>query len=36
MCEQCQKQGRLTVAQEVHHILPLSHGGSNFILSLIK
>ncbi len=29
LCEECQKQGRLTPAEEVHHILPLSHGGTN-------
>lgn len=29
LCEECQKQGRLTVAEEVHHILPLSKGGGN-------
>lgn len=29
LCEECLKQGLYTPAQEVHHILPLSHGGSN-------
>lgn len=29
LCEQCRKEGRLTVATEVHHILPLGHGGTN-------
>lgn len=29
LCEQCKKNGKLTQAQEVHHILPLSQGGSN-------
>ncbi|EHL65438.1 HNH endonuclease [Cloacibacillus evryensis] len=29
LCEECRKQGRLTAAEEVHHILPLSKGGSN-------
>ena len=28
-CEMCRKDERLTIATEVHHILPLSHGGSN-------
>lgn len=29
LCEQCQKDGRLTPTQEVHHILPLEHGGTH-------
>lgn len=29
LCEECQKQGRLNPAEEVHHILPLSRGGGN-------
>ena len=29
LCEQCQKEGRMTPAQEVHHILPLSRGGTH-------
>ena len=29
LCEQCNKEGRLTVATEVHHVLPLGHGGTN-------
>ena len=29
LCEECEKQGKLTPAEEVHHILPLSKGGSN-------
>lgn len=29
LCEECQKHGRLTPVEEVHHILPLSKGGSN-------
>ncbi len=29
LCEQCQKEGRITPAQEIHHILPLSHGGTH-------
>ena len=29
LCEQCRKEGRLTVATEVHHILPLRHGGTH-------
>jgi 5-methylcytosine-specific restriction protein A len=29
LCEECQRQGRLTPAEEVHHILPLSKGGGN-------
>ena len=29
LCEMCKKQGRLTPAEEVHHIVPLSHGGTH-------
>lgn len=29
MCEQCQQDGRLAPAQEVHHILPLRDGGTH-------
>ena len=28
LCEECEKQGKLTPAEEVHHILPLSRGGT--------
>jgi len=29
LCEQCKSEGRLTAAEEVHHILPLADGGTN-------
>ncbi|MBU4541801.1 MAG: HNH endonuclease [Firmicutes bacterium] len=29
LCEMCLKKGRLTPAQEVHHIKPLSKGGTH-------
>lgn len=29
LCEQCLRQGRYTAATEVHHITPLSDGGTN-------
>lgn len=29
LCEQCLKEGRLTPAQEIHHVLPLSEGGTH-------
>ena len=29
LCEQCLKEGRLTPVQEVHHILPVSKGGTH-------
>ncbi len=29
LCEQCRKHGRITPAEEVHHIKPLSKGGTN-------
>lgn len=28
LCEDCLVQGRTTPVQEVHHVLPLEHGGS--------
>ena len=29
LCEECKKNGRLTPATEVHHILPINHGGTH-------
>lgn len=29
LCEQCEKLGRVTPAEEVHHIKPLAQGGTN-------
>ena len=29
LCEECQRQGLLVAAEEVHHIIPLSNGGSS-------
>ena len=29
LCEQCQRAGKITPAEEVHHILPLSKGGTH-------
>ncbi|MCI2205152.1 MAG: HNH endonuclease [Oscillospiraceae bacterium] len=29
LCERCQKEGRLTPVEEVHHILPVSQGGDH-------
>lgn len=29
LCERCEKDGKLVVANEVHHIKPLSCGGTN-------
>lgn len=29
LCEECQRQHRYTPATEVHHILPLSEGGTH-------
>ena len=39
LCEECKKQGKLTPAQEVHHILPISRGGThaeNNLMALCK
>lgn len=35
LCEQCQKDDRLTPTQEVHHILPLSKGGTHDFTNLM-
>ncbi len=29
MCEKCQQEGKLTAAEEVHHVKPLSKGGTH-------
>lgn len=29
LCEECEKKGKFTKAEEVHHILPLSRGGTH-------
>ena len=29
LCEQCKRDGRLTPAAEVHHVTPLSKGGTH-------
>ena len=29
LCEMCLKEGRLTPVEEVHHIVPLSQGGTH-------
>ena len=29
LCEECRRENRLTAAEEVHHIFPLSKGGGN-------
>ena len=29
LCERCKRLGKLTPAEEVHHILPLSRGGTH-------
>jgi len=36
LCEQCQKLGQVTPATEVHHINPLSQGGSNEFSNLMS
>lgn len=35
LCEECLKHGLYTPAQEVHHILPLSRGGTNVVQNLM-
>ena len=29
LCEECKKNEKITLAQEVHHIIPLSKGGTH-------
>ncbi|WP_094551422.1 HNH endonuclease [Petroclostridium xylanilyticum] len=29
LCEECKRKGKITPAEEVHHILPLSKGGTH-------
>jgi 5-methylcytosine-specific restriction protein A len=36
LCEECEKQGRLTPVEEVHHIIPLSRGGGNETSNLMS
>ena len=36
LCEQCKKADRLTAAEEVHHILPLSKGGTHAAENLMS
>lgn len=35
LCEQCERNGRITPAEEVHHILPLSQGGTHDFANLM-
>lgn len=36
LCEECEKQGRLIPAQEVHHIRPLKKGGTHDTSNLMS
>ena len=36
LCEECKKAGKLTPAEEVHHVLPLSCGGTNDVHNLMS
>ena len=29
LCEVCQREGRVTAVEEVHHIVPLAQGGTH-------
>lgn len=35
LCEQCRLNGKYTIATEVHHIKPLSDGGTNEVQNLM-
>lgn len=36
LCEQCLKAGKYTKAEEIHHILPLSRGGTHDVKNLMS
>ncbi len=36
LCEMCLKDGRLTPVEEVHHIKPVSQGGTNEFSNLMS
>ena len=36
LCEMCKRNGKLTPAEEVHHIKPLSQGGTNAVENLMS
>ncbi len=36
LCEECHKQGRLVAAEEVHHVIPLSKGGTHTETNLMS
>jgi len=36
LCAKCQQDGRLTPAQEVHHIIPLRDGGTHDVNNLMS
>lgn len=35
LCQQCEKHGQIKPAEEVHHIKPLSQGGTNDVSNLM-
>lgn len=35
LCERCKRQGKITPAEEVHHMRPLSEGGTNDFSNLM-
>ena len=36
LCEQCLKEGRMTPTEEVHHIKPVSQGGTHSATNLMS
>ena len=36
LCEMCLKEGKHVPVEEVHHIIPLSQGGSNYFSNLMS
>jgi len=36
LCEECTKADKLTPAEEVHHIVPLSKGGTHAVTNLMS
>lgn len=35
LCELCRQEGRVTLAEQVHHRRPLAHGGTNDLANLM-
>jgi 5-methylcytosine-specific restriction protein A len=36
LCKMCEKEGRFTPAEQIHHIIPLKDGGTNDFTNLMS